>query len=68
MENHGYPIPRKKNGTKVATKKRKIKIVKAAASEKGRTYGIVSLNLSDTAHADNDSVRGEGNSDGHDSE
>ena len=34
MENHGDPIPRKKKGTKVATKKHKIKIVKAGSSEK----------------------------------
>ena len=33
-ENCGDPIPRKKKGTKVATKKHKIKIVKAGSSEK----------------------------------
>ena len=59
MENHGDPILRKKKGKKVATKKRKIKSVKEAEVEKGHTYGIDSLNLADTAHAENDSIRGE---------
>ena len=41
---------------------------KTDAAEKGRTYGIDSLNLSDTVHeADNDSIHGEGNAYGHDS-
>ena len=57
MENHGDPIPRKKKGTKLATKKRKIKSVKAAAVEKVRTYGIDSLNIADTAHPENDSIQ-----------
>ena len=52
----------------MAIKKRKIKSVKSAAVEKGRTYGINSLNPDDTSRADNDSVRGEGNGNGHDSE
>ena len=52
----------------MAAKKRKIKSAKSAAAEKGRTYGIDSLNLTDTAHAENDCVLGEENSDGHNSE
>ena len=67
MQNDEIPIPRKKKGTQLATKKRKIKSVKPASAEKGSTYGIDSLNLSDTAHAEIDSVRGEENSYGHDS-
>ena len=43
----------------MATKTHKIKSVKEAAVEKGRTYGIDSLNVADTAHAENDFVRGE---------
>ena len=50
-------MPSKKKGTKVATKKRKIKSVKTAAVEKGRTYGIDSLNLADTTHTDSDSLK-----------
>ena len=42
----------------MANKKRKIKSVKAAAVEKRRTYGIDSLNLSDTTYVENESVRG----------
>ena len=68
MENCGDPIPRKKKGTKVMTKKHKIKSVKADAVEKGRTYGIDSLNLDDTTLVYNDSILGEENSNGHDSE
>ena len=68
VQNDEIPIPRKKKGTNVATKKCKIKIVKSAASEQLHTYGIDSLNLSDTEHTDNDYVRGEENSNGHDSE
>ena len=52
----------------MTTKKRKIKSAKTDAVEKGRTYGIESLNLSETSHAENDSVRGEENANGHDSE
>ena len=53
---------------KLAIKKRRIKSAKADAAGKGRTYGIDSLNLSDTVHeADNDSIHGEGNAYGHDS-
>ena len=38
----------------MATKEHKIKSVKAAAAEKGRTYGIDSLNPAETVHeADN---------------
>ena len=51
----------------MAAKKRKIKSAKSAAAEKGRTYGIDSLNLADTAHAENDSVQEDENSNGHDS-
>ena len=68
MENHGDPIPRKKKGTKVDAQRRKIKIVKAAAGEKGRTYGINRLNIDDIAHAENDSLQGEENADRRDSE
>ena len=68
MENHGDPILRNKKVTKVATKKRKIKSLKAAAAEKGRTYGIDRLNLSNTAHAENYCVQGEENPNRHDSE
>ena len=57
MENHGDTTPRKKRVTKMATKKCNIKSVKPAAVEKERTYGIDSLNLADTTHAENDSVR-----------
>ena len=49
------------------TKNCKIESVKKAAAEKGRTYGICSLNIADNAHAENDSVRIEENADGHDS-
>ena len=56
MENDDIPIPRKKKGTKVAIKRRKIKSMKLVASEKGCTYCIDNLNLSDTVHAENDSV------------
>ena len=59
MENHGDHIPRKKKGVKLTTKKRNIKSAKADAVEKVRTYGIDSLNLADTAHAENDYVQGE---------
>ena len=58
MENHDIPIPRKKKGKKVAIKKRKIKSAKAAAVEKGLTYGIDSFNLADTVHVENYSVGG----------
>ena len=68
MQNDEIPIPRKKKGTQLATKKRKIKSVKPASAEKGSTYGIESLILADTVHADNDSVLGEENSNRHDSE
>ena len=64
MENHGDPIPRKKKGVKVTTKKRNIKSAKADAVEKVRTYGIDSLNIDYTAQAGNDSVRGEENANG----
>ena len=40
MENHDDPIPKKKGGGELATKKRKIKSTKVAAAEKCRTYGI----------------------------
>ena len=50
MENHGDSIPRNEKEKKLATKKCKIKSVKVAAVEKGRTYGINSLNPADTAH------------------
>ena len=43
----------------MATKTHKIKSVKEAAVEKGRTYGIDILNLAGTAHAENESIRGE---------
>ena len=53
---------------KLAIKKRRIKSAKADAAEKGRTYGIDSLNLSDTVHeADNYSIQWEDNAYGHDS-
>ena len=52
----------------MTTKKRKIKSAKADTVEKVCTYGIDRLNLSDTAHEDNDSVQGEENANGHDSE
>ena len=52
----------------MTTKKRKIKSAKSDAAEKGSTYGIESLILADTVHADNDSVLGEENSNRHDSE
>ena len=69
MENRDNPIPKKKKGKKLAIKKRKIKSVKAAAAEKGRTYGIYSLNLADTVYeTENDSIQGEGNASGDDSE
>ena len=68
MENHSGHIPRKKQGIKVTTQEQNIKSVKVSAAEKGRTYGIDSLNLTDTAHAENDCVLGEENSDGHNSE
>ena len=45
----------------MAIQKRNNKSTKAAAAEKERIYGIDSLNLSDTAHAENDSVQGEEN-------
>ena len=67
MVNHCDTIPRKKKEKKVATKNCNIKSVKAAAVEKERSYGIDSLNLADTAHADNYSVLGELNTTGHDS-
>ena len=60
MENHGDPI--------LDTKKRKIKSDKEATLEQERTYGIESLNIADTAHAENDSVLGEKNANGHESE
>ena len=54
---------------KMDIKKRKIKIVKVYAAEKGRAYGIDSLNLADTVHeADNDFIQGEDNAAGNDSE
>ena len=56
MEIHGDPIQRKKKGANVTTKKRKIKSVKTAAVEKECTYVIDSLDLADTAHAQNDVV------------
>ena len=68
MRNYGDPIPRNKKGTKVATKKRKIKSVKASAVEKECTYGIDSLKIADTSHAENNSVLGEENSNDYDSE
>ena len=68
IENYDIPIPRKKKVTKGAIKKRKIKSVKADAAEKGRTYGIGILNLADTVHAENYSVRGEENINENDSE
>ena len=55
IQNDDIPIPRNKKGKKVAIKKRKIKSVKADSAEKGCTYGIDSLNLAETVHADNDS-------------
>ena len=58
MENHGDPIPRKKKGIKVATKKRNVKRVKAGTLENKLTYGIDRINLADTEHADNDYVLG----------
>ena len=39
--------------------------IKEATVKKERTYGINSLNLADTAHADNDSVLGEEKGNGH---
>ena len=68
MQNDDIPIPRMKKGPKAATKKRMIKTVKAAASEKGSTYGVGRLNLSETVHMEDDFVRGEENVDGHDYE
>ena len=67
MENHGNPIPRKKKGVKATTKKRNIKSAKVDAVEKGHTYGNDSLNLADTEHAENESVQGEENMNGHES-
>ena len=53
---------------KLAIKKRRIKSAKADAAEKGRTYGIDSLNISETMNeADNYSIQGEDNAYGHDS-
>ena len=52
----------------MAIQKRNNKRAKVAAAEKGRINGIDSLNLSDTAHAENDSVQGEENANEHDSE
>ena len=52
----------------MAIKNCKIKSVKLAVAEKGRTYGIDSLNLAYTIHADNDSAWREENADGHVSE
>ena len=66
MENHGDPIPWKKKGIKVATKKPKRKSVKSATVEK-RNYGIDSLNLADTTHGENYSILGEQNVNGNDS-
>ena len=68
MENYSDTTPRKKKGTKLATKTRKIKSVKSVAVEKGCTYGIDKLNLSDTVHEESDYVLGEENANGHDSE
>ena len=68
MENQGDPVPRKKKGLKVTTKKNNLKSAKADSVEKGRTYGIGSLSVADTVHAENDSVRREENANLHDSE
>ena len=50
MENYGDPIPRNKKITKVANKQHNIKSAKAAAAEKGCTYGIDCLNLAENVH------------------
>ena len=68
MGNYGDPIPRKKKGLKVVTKKCNTKSVKADAVEKVRTYGIDIINLADTAQEKNYSIMGKEISNGHDSE
>ena len=69
MENCDNTIPKNKKGKKLAIKKRNIKSVKAAAAEKVRTYGIYSLNLAATVNeAENDSIKGEDNAFGKNSE
>ena len=51
----------------MAAKKCKLKILKVAALEKGRTYGIKRLHLAETSHAEKNSVRKKQNAAGHDS-
>ena len=68
MENHDDPIHNNKKGEKLATKNFKVKSVKAAASEKGRTYGIDCLNFSETVNeSENDSVHEADNASVHNS-
>ena len=58
-----------KRGEQIGYKRRRIKSAKTDAAEKGCTYDINILDLADTVHeAENESVQGEDNAYGHDSE